>query len=81
MRSEINDNQLEEVVGGTVIISKDYNNIGFTTLRVKYDLIGVDARTARNKVEEWLDAHRDMTNAEFDAYCRDQLGALGWISY
>lgn len=82
MKTEINQNELENVVGGTVIISKDYNNIGFSTLRVKYDLIGVDARTARNYVEDLLDAHRnDMTNKQFDELCRSKLKDKGWINY
>ena len=79
MRTEIKDNQLDNVVGGTVIISKDYNVIGFTTLGEKFNLVGVDARTARNFVEELLDANRDMTNAAFDAFCKEQLQAKGWI--
>lgn len=79
MREKIDDAQMESVVGGTVIISKDYMNIGFTTLREKYDLKGVSYRDARNYVEDLKDQCSGMTNAEFDTYCRDQLQAMGWI--
>jgi len=81
MRSEINDSQLEEVVGGTVIVSEDYMVVGFSTLKTKHNLKNCTYRQVMNQVADWKDEAKanNMTNAEFDVWVRDQMHARGWI--
>ena len=83
MKKEINiDNpQLENVVGGTVIVSEDYMNIGFTTLGKMYNLKNCTYREVINYVQDLKDEAKaqDMTNADFDVMCRDRLEKRGWI--
>jgi len=80
VKKEIFDNELDNVVGGTVIISRDYMIVGFSTTREKFNLVNVSYKDARNFVEDLLDEHRDMSNAEFDAFCKETLFANGWIT-
>lgn len=81
MRTEIVNTDLESVVGGTVIISEDYMNIGFSTLKEKYDLKNCTYRQVMNYVADLKDEAKakGMTNAEFDVYCRDKLWDNNWI--
>lgn len=83
MRKEIsiNDEQLEKVVGGTVIISEDYMKIGFTTIGEMFDLKNCTYRQAMNSVADLKDEAKaqGLTNAEFDVMCRDKFAEWGWI--
>ena len=79
MRKEINENEIEMVVGGTVIISKDNMNVGFSSTREKVNLKDCTYREARNFVEDLKDANPGLTNAEFDALTRQKLEEQGWI--
>ena len=78
MRKELNDANVGEVVGGTVIMSVDYNNIGFTSTGEMFDL-KVDYYTARNYVEGLKAANKNMSNTAFDKFCRGKLKEKGWI--
>ncbi len=79
MKKELIDNQLEEVVGGTVIISKDAMKVGFSTMGQMFSLKNCTYRQARNLVDDLLDANPNMTNSQFDQYCKKELQAKGWI--
>lgn len=79
MKNELNDTQLDNVIGGTVIISEDYMNIGFTTLREMYNLKNCTFKDVRNFVGDLKDENKGLTNAAFDVLCRDELKARGWI--
>lgn len=78
MKMELNDAELNNVVGGTVIMSEDYNNIGFTSLGEMYNL-KTDYYTARNFVEGLKAANKTMSNSAFDRLCKQELQAKGWI--
>lgn len=79
MREQINENILEDVVGGTVIISKDHMVVGFSTTQEKYNLKNCEYRQVRNLVEDLKDANPSMGNAEFDAFIKKTLQSKGWI--
>ena len=79
MRKEIDDARVENVVGGTVIISEDYMIVGFTTLGEKYDLQNCSYREALNLIQDLKDSSQGLTNAEFDVLCRDEFEDRGWI--
>ena len=78
MKMQLNDAELDNVVGGTVIMSVDYNNIGFTSLGEMYDL-KTDYYTARNYVEALKAANKTLSNTAFDALVKKELQAKGWI--
>ena len=79
MKKEINDNELENVVGGTVIISNDYHNVGFSTLGEMYDLKNCTYKQARDFVDDLKAENSKLTDAEFDALAKQKLQAKGWI--
>ena len=79
MREQLNEMDLEGVVGGTVIISKDKMKVGFSTTKEKYDLKNCSYSQARNYVEDLLDANPGLSNAEFDKLAKNSLKAKGWI--
>ena len=78
MRANLNDEMLENVNGGTVIISSDCNNVGFSTLREKYDL-NCSWKDARDLLDEELDKHLGLNNYEFDLHMKELYQDRGWI--
>ncbi len=72
---------LDNVVGGTVVISQDYMAVGFTTTGEKYDLMNCTYKEARNYVEDLLEANKNLSNAQFDALVKKELKNKGWINY
>lgn len=79
MKMEINENELEKVSGGTVIISKDNMHVGFSTMGEKYDLKNCTYKQARDYVDDLLDQNPKLSDAEFDALAKQKLQAKGWI--
>ena len=79
MKTELNDNQLDEIVGGTVIISKNTMKIGFSTTGERFKLQNCTYRDARNLMDDLLEANPNMSNAAFDKYCKQQFKNKGWI--
>jgi hypothetical protein len=79
MKQEINELELESVVGGTVVISKDKMKVGFTTMGGSYKLVNCTYKQARNYVEDLKDANPGLTDAQFDALAKQNLQAKGWI--
>lgn len=79
MKMQINDNELENVVGGTVIVSRDYMNVGFSTLGEMYSLKNCTYKQARDYVDDLLADNPKLTNEEFDKLAKQKLQAKGWI--
>ena len=80
MRTELNDLDVEQVVGGTVVISQDFMKISFTTLGSTKKLRNCTYDDAYGLVQQLYAANRDMANEEFDTLVRDTFRARGWIS-
>ena len=78
MKQEINENQLDEIVGGTVCLSEAANRISFTTLR-SGSALKCDFKTARNYLTQLFANNPDMTEEEFDKFARKQFKAKGYI--
>ena len=78
MRQEINDNQLDEIVGGTTCLSESQNRISFTTLNTGYPL-KCDFKTARSFLVGLFAEYPDMTEEEFDRFARKEFRAKGYI--
>ncbi len=77
MREQINENALEEVVGGTVNLSEAANKIGFTTLHEGYTL-KCSYKEAKKLVSQ-LFAANDLSEAAFDKLVKKEFQARGWI--
>lgn len=78
MRQEINDFELDDVVGGTVSLSEKRMKIAFSTLNEKYD-IKCSFKEARNLCNQLFAANADMTEAQYDALVKKTFQAKGWI--
>jgi len=79
MRKELSDIDVEQAVGGTVVISKDFMKIGFSTLGVRKKLKNCTFRDARNKVDDLYEANPGLSDQEFDQLVKDSFEQLGWI--
>ena len=80
MRTEMNDLDVEQVVGGTVVMSQDFMKISFTTLGSTKKLRNCTYDDAYALVQQLYGAHKDMSNEEFDTLVRDTVKEKGWIS-
>jgi hypothetical protein len=78
MKQMINENDLNQVVGGTVCLSEAKNRISFTTLGEGY-AIKCGFKEARSLLSQLFAANADMTEAEFDQYVKSTFQAKGWI--
>ena len=78
MRQVIDDNNLDEIVGGTTCLSETANRISFTTLGCGYDL-KCDFATARTYLVTLFAQYPDMQEEEFDRFARKQFRAMGYI--
>lgn len=80
MKQELNEQELENVVGGTVIISQDYMVISYTTIGKKKQLRNCSYRQARDYVDDLFDQNPGLSGQEFDQLCYDKMKAKGWVS-
>lgn len=78
MRELLDSNDLEKIVGGAVIMSKQLNVVGFNTTGEVYQLKH-DFKEMRAKLYELEDANEGMNNAEFDQLVKNTFLELGWI--
>lgn len=79
MKKELKDEMLESVNGGTVIISKDCNTVGFSTTEEMYDLKNCTWREARDLRDDELEKNLGLNNHEFDMHMKRLYQDLGWI--
>lgn len=78
MRPQIDDDRIDEVVGGTACLDRSANRISFTTLATGYEL-KCDFQTARSFLSGLFIQNPDMTEEEFDKFARKQFKARGYI--
>lgn len=79
MRLELNDEMMNDVNGGTVVISKNTMNIGFTTRGEKYALKNCTYRQARDLRDDLLEAHPELNNSQYDNLVYQEFKKKGWI--
>ena len=79
MKQMLNENDIEQVVGGTVVVSADKMKIGFTTTGQKYNLQNC---TYGEAMAEIYTMYAQYTNQgqTFDAEVREAFKSKGWIS-
>lgn len=80
MKTELNENELDNVNGGTVIISKNSMRIVFDTQGVSKKLRNCTYKEARDYRDELMDENPNMPNSQFDAFCMQAFRNKGWIT-
>ena len=78
MSYELNDSELENVNGGETIIQSKYNRVVFTTLD-NCRTLKVPAAQATTYAMNLLLAHPEMSEQEFDTFCRQKMVEDGII--
>jgi len=78
MKRELNETELDQVVGGTVVMSAPLGLIQFTAYGKTFTIKG-DFVTMRNRLLELYDEHCDMNDRDFDKLVMKEFRANGWI--
>ena len=78
MKELMNDQELEQVVGGTVVVSADKMKIGFTTLKEKYSLKNCTFDQAMAVIYSMYGQYTTHGD-DYDAAVRDEFKSRGWI--
>lgn len=79
MREELSFDQLEQVNGGVVYLSKDWMKIGFSTMGLTYSLKNCTYGQAFALVDQVYEQFKDQGNAVVDRETRAAFQAKGWI--
>lgn len=74
----MNDIEVEEVTGGTVVLSAPMGIVGFNTLKQIFTIKG-DVKEMRNTLLDLYDANEGMNEHDFDELVRDTYKEKGWI--
>lgn len=77
MREMINNEDLFQIAGGRVNLSREKNKIGFTTLAEGYEL-KCSFEDARDLLTS-LFSQYDTSEAAFDQIVKDEFMSRGWI--
>ena len=75
---ELNEQDLETVNGGQVVLSESLGVCGFNTTGRVYRTKG-DFKEMRNLLIDLYDEHGDMSDAEFDNLVENEYKSRGWI--
>ena len=78
MSNQLSDQDLENVVGGSVNLSEKKNKIGFDTIGEVYTLKCTYTQ-ARTKLVSLFAENQDLTEREFDILVRDEFKLLKYI--
>ena len=78
MREMINENQLDDITGGAVTLSKELNMCGFTTLS-KIFKIKAEFNLLRDRLNVLYDEYGYLSDKEFDTLVMNDFKEKGWI--
>ena len=78
MREELKDMEVNDVKGGSVILSQPLNVCGFSAIGRMFRIKG-DFKVMRNRLFELMDEHMNMKAEEFDTLVMNEFKANGWI--
>ena len=80
MRQAIdNNNELEQVVGGTVILNTSRMRIGFTVLGEAYDVVNCSDDDARDLVNELYKQYKNSGDRALEEATREAFDSRGWL--
>ena len=80
MRELLNEEAMEKVAGGTVIISRDYMVVGFSSTYERYNLVNCTYKEARDLADDLWESNQSLGDADFDALVKSAYEARGWIT-
>lgn len=78
MKRELNEQELDEVVGGTVTLSAPLGIVNFSALGASFKIKG-DVKQMRNLLIQLYDENENMSDREFDTLVVKAYRARGWI--
>ena len=78
MKRELDDLELEEVTGGTVVLSAPMGKVRFTAIGKTCKIKG-DVKEMRNLLISLYDDNENMSDAEFDRLVLNAFASRGWI--
>ena len=78
MSNQLSDQELENVVGGSVNLSEKKNKVGFDTIGEVYTL-KCTYTEARTRLVSLFASHQDLSEREFDILVRDDFKYNKWI--
>lgn len=79
MKQELNDNNMEHVVGGSVVVSGNQNVVVFTTLKKKRALVNCDSDDAIMLATQMYMQYKNSGNLAYETAVMDAFRANGWI--
>lgn len=79
MRELLDMDQLEQVSGGVVYLSKDWMKIGFSTLGETYSLKNCSFGSAYALADEVYEQYKSQGNEAVDRATKAAFQAKGWI--
>ena len=79
MREQINMEELEQVNGGVVYLSKDWMKVGFSTLKETYSLQNCTFGQAFALADSVYEQYKDQGNSVVDQKTKEAFQAKGWI--
>lgn len=82
MRQQLFDDDLEQVSGGTVYLSKMKMKVGFEATQQKFDLQNCTYQEAWGLIDAMHDEYTNAgkTGTEYEIAVRDAMRAKGWIN-
>lgn len=79
MKKEIGLNDLDQVTGGVVYLSKDWMKIGFSTMGETHSLQGCTYMQALSLVDSIYEQYKSEGNAVVDQKTKEAFENHGWI--
>lgn len=79
MRAQIGMEDLDQVNGGVVYLSKDFMKVGFSTLKQTFSLQNCTFGQALSLVDSIYEQYKDQGDSMVDQKTKEALQAKGWI--
>ena len=79
MREQINDRELDQVVGGIVRVSGNKMKVNFTTLKQVFKLKNCEASDASLQAQILYNQHKDEGDLAYEQIVLNDFRSRGWI--
>lgn len=80
MREQINEQELESVVGGIVRVSGNRMKVSFSTLQEAYKLVNCDASDAALLAQILYNEHKNEGDLAYENAVKAAFQERGWIN-
>ena len=79
MKQMLNDDEMNQVVGGTVILNTSRMRIGFTYLQEVYNVVNCSDDDARDLVNELYKEYKNKGDKVLEEAVRAAFDDRGWL--